>query len=83
MDTSQIKYGNELMIRPAARNEVGIVAQCIAEGFEQDFSFFCKDMNIVREAPKISHKGFHRAMFFIRFQDKYRVYRADMSYRRR
>ena len=65
MDTSQIKYGNELMIRPAARNEVGIVAQCIAEGFEQDFSFFCKDMNIVAKAlePGIRPEKFYIALY--------------------
>ena len=39
-----------ITVRLAREDERSEIALCIAEGFERDFSFFRKDMNIVAKA---------------------------------
>lgn len=41
---------NTLSIRKALKSDSHNIARCIAEGFERDFSFFCKDSDKVTNA---------------------------------
>lgn len=54
----------DIEIRPARDNECSDIARCIAEGFERDFSFFSKDMDLVIRAliPGIHFKRFFVAV---------------------
>lgn len=54
-------------IRPGREDERRDIAQCIAEGFERDFSFFCKDTD--RVAAALS-PGIHPTKFFVAIQGK-------------
>lgn len=52
-------------IRPGRECERRDIAQCIAEGFERDFSFFCKDADRVVAALL---PGIHPTRFFVAAQ---------------
>lgn len=54
-------------IRPGKEHERRDIAQCIAEGFERDFSFFCQDTERVVAALS---PGIHPTRFFVAIQGK-------------
>ena len=54
-----------IIIRPAREEEQSEIALCIAEGFEQDFSFFRKNIDVVAKAlePGIRSERFYVALY--------------------
>lgn len=54
-----------ITVRLAREDERSEIALCIAEGFERDFSFFRKDMNIVAKALEsgIRSERFYVALY--------------------
>lgn len=54
-----------IKIRPGRESERKDIARCIAEGFERDFSFFCKETDKVIEALL---PGIHPTKFYVAIQ---------------
>lgn len=54
-----------IIIRPAREEEQSEIALCIAEGFEQDFSFFRKNIDVVAKALEsgIRSERFYVALY--------------------